>query len=86
MNRKVTRAELILLLKEWQADRLSAAEVHEWAEQRYLPADFEVDDDDASGSAAAEVLARLDMLDINLITVEDIPRLLGTLELADSGF
>ena len=73
MNRIVTRAELITLLKEWQAGHVSATEVHEWAEERFIPGDFEVDDDDDSGSAAVEVLARLDMLDINLITVEDIP-------------
>jgi hypothetical protein len=81
MNHTVTRAELITLLKEWQDGRISATEVHEWAEARYRPGDFEVDDgeDDASGSAAVEVLARLDMLDINLITVEDIPHYLELL-------
>jgi hypothetical protein len=79
MTRMVTRAELITLLEEWQAGRLSATEVQEWAEQRYVPGDFEVDDNEDSGSAAAEVLAQLDMLDINLITVDDIPHYLELL-------
>jgi hypothetical protein len=81
MSHTVTRAELIVLLKEWRDGRISATEVHEWAEARYFPGDLEVDDEDAddSGSAAAEVLARLDALDINLITPEDIPHYLALL-------
>jgi len=43
MNHLITRAELIALLKEWEDGRLSATEVHEWAEARYVPGDFEVD-------------------------------------------
>ena len=80
MNHVVTRADLVAVLREWQAGRLSATEVHEWAEARYLPGDFEVDDEEESGSAAVEVLARLDMLDINLITVDDIPDYLELLQ------
>jgi hypothetical protein len=79
MSNVVTRAELVSVLREWQAGRLSATEVHEWAEARYLPGRFETDDDEDAGSAAVEVLARLDMLDINLITVDDIPHYLELL-------
>jgi hypothetical protein len=86
MNHMVTRAELIALLKEWQAGRISATEVHEWAEARYVPGDFEVDDDDDSGSAATEVLAQLDLLDINLITAEDIPHYLELLHSPKGAF
>lgn len=86
MNHTVTRAELIALLKEWQVGRVSAREVQEWAEARYLPGDFKVDDDDDSGSAAVEVLARLDMLDINLITVDDIPHYLELLHAPTGAF
>lgn len=76
MNRTVTRADLVSLLTRWQRGELSASEVHAWAEVRYLPGDTAFDDEDEDedyGSAAAEVLARLDMLDQHLILPEDVP-------------
>jgi hypothetical protein len=85
MNHVVTRADLVAVLREWQAGRVSATEVHDWAEALYSPGDFEVDDDEDSGSAASAVLARLDMLDINLITADDIPHYLELLHSPHGG-
>ena len=86
MNRMVTRADLITILNGWQQGHLSAAEVHAWAEARYLPGDFDVDDEEDSGSAAVEVLSRLDMLHINLMTPEDIPHYLELLRAPTGAF
>ena len=77
MDRTVTRADLIALLTRWQRGELTAAEVHAWAEEHYLPG--ELPDADDEGSAAGEVLARLDMLDQNLIVPEDVPVYLDVL-------
>lgn len=75
-SRGHSRGLLVAVLREWQAGRLSATGVHEWAKARYFPGHLEVDDEEESGSAAVEVLARLDMLDIDLIAVDDIPHYL----------
>ena len=70
MSPLVTRSELRHLLSSWQAGALSAAAVHAWAEARYAVSSFEPEDE-----AVNEVLANLDKLDMNLITVEDVPAL-----------
>ena len=61
---------------------MSPKEVHDWAGELY-PADF-VDYDDwelnQENSVTNEVLAKLDTIDMNLTTTEDIPALLRFLE------
>ena len=72
----VTRADLRLLLSRWQTGELPAASIHEWAEERFATDRWEPEDD-----VVNEVLGTLDMLDINLVTIDDIPVLLKALEM-----
>ena len=77
MTRTVTRAELRSMLQAWQEGRVTPGEVHSWAEDRYAAHAFEPEDEIAN-----EILACLDMLDINLTTVEDVPVLLEALDVS----
>jgi hypothetical protein len=61
-------------LREWQAGEITAAEVHDWAENTYAVSSSAPESD-----AVSEVLAQLDMLDMNLVTPDDIPVLLAAL-------
>lgn len=74
MTVRLSRDALRDLLKRWQRQELSHREVHEWAEARYCVSSFEPEDD-----VANEVLAALDLLDINVTTEADIPYLLDAL-------
>jgi hypothetical protein len=72
------RRELAGILRQWADGELSAEQVHEWASSRDMNfANDEIDMDDWEGegpdSVAHEVLVALDMLDMNLMLVEDIP-------------
>jgi hypothetical protein len=71
----VTRAEVGRMLVDWEAASVSAAEVHGWAERHYAVADRQPED-----QVVNEVLARLDMLDIDLIVAADVPALRRLLE------
>jgi hypothetical protein len=68
----VTREELKNILLDWQADALGALAVLEWAEER---ADLGIKD-----KVVTEILNSLDILHLNLITVEDIPAFLRALD------
>ena len=70
----ITRAEVRAVLEAWQRDELTARTVHDWAQDRYAASAFEAEDD-----VVNEVLAKLDTLDINLITTADAPALLTAL-------
>jgi len=61
-------------LRRWQAGEITAAEVHGWAENTYAVSSSEPESD-----AVNEVLAQLDMLDVNLVTPDDIPVLIAAL-------
>jgi hypothetical protein len=81
----LTRADLATVLTQWLDGRLTAHQVHEWAEERAGNDTFDVDDWEGieSNSVANEVLRALDMLDMNLMLPDDIPfylEFLGTLE------
>ena len=75
-GRSVSREELSALLLRWQAGDASAAEVKAFAEA-------------ASGRDAPrdeilhEVVAELDVLEVHLLTVEDVPALLAFLAATD---
>jgi hypothetical protein len=71
----ITRDDLRSLLTAWQAGNHSAADIHSWAEARFAVSAWECEDD-----VANEVLAQLDMLDMNLVTRDDIPDLLAMLD------
>ena len=66
----ITREQLDHLLSDWCAGRMTATTVHDWAVNRYAVSDFTPED-----AIVNEVLARLDMLDANLTTADDVPAL-----------
>jgi hypothetical protein len=72
----VTRDELRTLLEEWQSGKRTSGEVHDWAEARYAVDAWECEDD-----VTNEVLAALDVLDMNLLTRDDVPVLQAMLDL-----
>lgn len=74
---ETTRDEVRQVLLSWQAGHLSPREVQEWADHRY-PTHGAVEDD-----LVVEMLARLDMLNMNLMTSDDIPVLLNALDLPE---
>jgi hypothetical protein len=76
MSTVVGRDELRTVLNSWQSGRLTAGEVHEWAEARFATDAWECEDD-----VANEVLAALDTLDMNLVTRDDVPVLLAMLSM-----
>jgi hypothetical protein len=56
---------------------LTAEQFHAWAEELYIPGHLHVDDEgDDEASVANEVMGRLDMLNVNLMVVEDVPHYL----------
>ena len=61
-------------LRQWKTGQVSAAEVHDWAEKT-----FAVDSWEPESDAVNEVLAELDMLDMNLVIPDDIPVLVTAL-------
>lgn len=63
----VTSSDIEEKLRHWQSGKISAAELHDWAEDRYSNHRWETESD-----AVNEVLAQLDMMNMNLITTEDI--------------
>ncbi len=57
------------LLRRWQSGAVGPAEVKRWAEEQ--PATRDLPD------PLREVLAALDLLEVHLLTVEDVPALLA---------
>jgi hypothetical protein len=76
MSGVVTRGDLRGLLEDWQSGKRTAAEVHDWAEARYAVNAWDPEDE-----VTNEVLAALDMLDMNLLTTDDVPILQAMLQL-----
>lgn len=76
----VTRKDIVRTLESWKRGDLKGKEVYEWAVQRYATSNWEPEDEFTN-----EVLGRLDMLNMNLVTTEDIPALLAFLS-AKNGF
>ena len=75
MARVVSRVEVANVLRQWQDRALTVSQMHEWAEGLYLPGDIDFDDNEGEleDSAVKEVLASLDLLDMNLVTADDVP-------------
>ena len=73
----ITRQILQQKLQAWAAGILAAADVHKWVMDLQLDGPCEFEDwetyADAQFSVSKEVMAELEMLDINFITVNDIP-------------
>jgi hypothetical protein len=76
----VTRTEVHQMLTDWERGHLSAAEVHDWAERRYAVAGNEAED-----GVVNQVLALLDMLDVNLTVAADTSALRRLLEARPDG-
>src|SRR2546430_9210523 len=72
----ISREDLRSVLEGWQNGSLRPRDVQAWAEERYLVPDFEPEDE-----VTDEILAHLDILDINLTTLEDVPVFLKMLSL-----
>jgi hypothetical protein len=70
----VTRSDLTTLLCGWRDGRISVTHVHEWAEARYAVSEYEPAD-----GVVNEILAILDMLDLDPLRTEDASALLAIL-------
>lgn len=71
----ITRESIESILSKWASGELNADEVQTWAGNRYMVDEYETESDNVN-----EILARLDMLDMNLTTIEDIPVLVSALK------
>jgi hypothetical protein len=69
----LTREELRSVLVDWQSGVLLPLEVLEWSER-------EVALDAPTDEVTKEILSRLDILHLNLVTADDIPALLQALD------
>ncbi|MBI3805686.1 MAG: hypothetical protein HY282_18195 [Nitrospirae bacterium] len=74
MAQTIRRKDIQKVLIGWQKGKLTAKEVHAWAEDRYAAYNWDPEDD-----VVNEVLGRLDLLNMTLTTPEDIPAFLQTL-------
>jgi hypothetical protein len=72
-TRIIKREELVQVLNDWQSGRLSSAEVLSWADALYLSGDVDYEDWEEDNSVTKEILAGLDMLDMNLALPKDAP-------------
>jgi hypothetical protein len=82
----ITRAEIKSRILDWQKGALTARQIREWANKVCVPGDNIYDDEEGDESIACEVLFLLDVLDMNLSTVEDAPLYLRLLETPKGGF
>lgn len=84
LRRKDLKEKLLL----WQQGVITAHELNDWAGENYPNDDVEYEDWDAAEeySVTNEVLAALDMMDMNLMTLEDVPAYLSFLETPPASF
>lgn len=72
MTEIITRKQLKNLLTKWRNGELTEEQLHDWAENRYLNDEVDYSDWENDKSVTNEVLGALDMMDMNLMTKEDI--------------
>ena len=72
-KRILKREDLARVLTDWQSGRMSSAEVLSWADALYPSSDVDYEDWEGDDSVTNEILAALDMLDMNLALPEDAP-------------
>ncbi len=82
MKKIISRNQIKEILNKWLNNELSASQVHEWAGNLYPNdnveyTDWEGDDDN---SVTNQVLADLDMMDMNLMIKDDIEHYLVFLD------
>ena len=61
------------MLRDWHAGRTSTEDILRWADALYPSDDVDYEDWEGDDSVTNEVLAALDMLDMNLALPEDAP-------------
>lgn len=85
----ITRDILQQKLIAWTSGVISAQELHNWVTdiQLEMP-EFEDWEEEGDGrfSVSKEVLAELEMLDVNFVTLDDIPIFLDLLNTPTGGF
>jgi hypothetical protein len=88
MKKVISRKDLREKLLQWQGGRMRAPELNDWAVENYLNDDVEYEDWDEAeeNSVTNSVLGALDMMDIDLMTPEDIPTYLDFLETPPASF
>jgi hypothetical protein len=73
-SRIITREEIARMLSDWANGGVSAQDVFGWAGTLYPSDELECADwENDQNSVSNEVLAALDMLDVNLALPEDVP-------------
>jgi hypothetical protein len=72
---KITRRDIADKLTNWRDGNLSRDELFSWANEIYFPSIIDFDDWEGNedNSVANEVLSRLDMLDIDSYSENEIP-------------
>jgi hypothetical protein len=70
---QTTRAQLAAQLERWRAGALDAASLKRWVES--VP--------DGEDEVAREALAELDLLEVHLLTTDDVPALRALLQSGD---
>jgi len=88
MKMIISRKDLKEKLLQLQEGRITALELNDWAGGNYLNDEIDYEDWDEAGedSVTNEVLAALDMMDMNLMTPEDVPAYLDFLETPPAAF
>lgn len=88
MKKILSREDLKEKLLQWQEGQITAQELNNWAGENYPNDDVDYEDwDEAEAhSVTNEVLAALDMMDMNLMTSEDVPAFLDFLETPPASF
>jgi len=86
--KKITRKDLKEKLLRWREGQITAQELNDWAGRNYPNDDVEYEDWDEAeeNSVTNEVLAALDMMDMNLMTPKDVSAYLDFLETPPSAF
>ena len=71
----LTRPEILDKLNKWAIGEISPVDIHNWAVDLVNGGETEFADWEGDGrfSVAKEAIAELDMLDINLVTNDDVP-------------
>jgi hypothetical protein len=88
-KRILTREEVAKMLRDWAEGRVTAREVHNWAEELFPGSEdveYEDWDENDDNSVISAVLGELDMLDMNLRTAEDVPIYLDFLATPPGGY
>jgi hypothetical protein len=83
----IKRDDVAKVLKAWQAGEMSTREVYDWANRLY-PCNYDAEDweGEEEQSVTNEVLAALDMLDMNLTLPEDVSIYLDFLDTPKGDF